>query len=236
MIARPGKPLNHRENVEAVVARVGFRGWKFLVGNLGDGFYIQPQFFAPDTDTAILATQTGRKWYVSPHATEEEVVKTCWLAAEIACRHEAMEGFKLDGVSIFHPHTSTDALVEMQRTEPLVHRPDKETNPKLEAAIAMAHNWEGPVPSGQPEQPEPSLCLQVTIDRLGLPAAESWRLRDCVVRLVSAGFLKVADVEKKRYRRYTASSVEFAIENRAKWWGEIEKILNGRPARGNTPF
>lgn len=130
MMARTGKPLNHRENVEAVVARVSFRGWKFVVGNLGDGFYIQPQFF--------LATQTGRKWYVSPHATEEEVVKTCWLAAEIACRHEAMEDFKFDGVSIFHPHTSTDALVEMQRTEPLVHRPDKETNPSTAKAIAMA--------------------------------------------------------------------------------------------------
>lgn len=91
-----------------------FRGWKFHVGRLGDGFYIQVRFDAPCTETKRVETQRGRKMYVSPHAIADEVVKTCWVAVELAIRHEAMEEFIVDGLAPFHPHTDFDALLDVQ--------------------------------------------------------------------------------------------------------------------------
>ncbi len=228
MKALTGTPLRTLGNVEAVVARVGFRGWKFVVGDLGDGFYIQPRFFAPDTETGINATQTGRKWYVSPFATEEEVVKTWWLATEVACRHEAMEDFKLDGVSIFHPHTSTDSLVEMQRTSPLVHRPDKETNPSTEKAIAMAHDWQGPVPSGIASgYPEPTVSFSVAVDRLGIDPNDEYTnssLHYVIDKLVLTGYIRAYRL-KGQHARYGADSIIAACKRREEWMLEVGKHL-----------
>lgn len=112
------------EKVKAVVDRVNFRGWSFIVGELGDGFYIQVSFPESDTETGKDVICKGRKWYVSSWATQEEIVKTCWLAVEIATRHEAMEAFTYAGLSIFHPHTGLNALMNGQTSYELVTRPD----------------------------------------------------------------------------------------------------------------
>lgn len=114
------------ELVESVVSRVSFRGWRFIVGELGDGFYVQAAFPAEDSDNPGVTTeQKGRKWYISRFALQDEIIKTCWVAVELALRHEALESFHLDGVAIFHPHTVCDALLAMQtgHINPREYRP-----------------------------------------------------------------------------------------------------------------
>ena len=98
--------------VSEIVRRVTFRDFRFRVGSLGDGAFVQACFDAPCTDSGKVEEQRGRKFYVSPYAIEDEVIKTCWLAVELALRHEAMEDFKVDGVAPFHPHTSVDSLID----------------------------------------------------------------------------------------------------------------------------
>lgn len=113
-------------SVKAVVSRVSFRGWKFHVGTLGDGYYVQVQFEGPDTDTGETMLIKGAKHYVSSYCIDDEIVKRCWVAVEAALKHEAMEEFKLDGVAPFHPHNDVFALADPNF--PKVHR--VQLNPK----------------------------------------------------------------------------------------------------------
>jgi hypothetical protein len=53
-----------------------------------------------------MAEWKGRKWYLSSHMTEDEVLKTCFVAFQAAVQHEVMEGFKLGGIPPFNPHAS----------------------------------------------------------------------------------------------------------------------------------
>jgi hypothetical protein len=125
----------NRSEVEQIVDLIEFRDWQFRLGNLGDGFYLQVAFPGSDTDTGRPVFCKGRKWFISRFATQEEVVKTCWLAVEVAQRHEAMEDFKFDQVAIFHPHTGLDALC-LASTYPHVTRPDVSTAIEEQGAVS----------------------------------------------------------------------------------------------------
>lgn len=57
----------------------------------------------------------GRKWYLSPHKTDGEVVQTAFKAVMTAMEHEIREMFTYKGVSIFDPHYDIDKLAEFRR-------------------------------------------------------------------------------------------------------------------------
>lgn len=59
----------------------------------------------------------GRKWYLSPYMTEDEVVKTIYLAFEVAVKHEILEGFKMDDTPLFNPHTPYDEILKISKIE-----------------------------------------------------------------------------------------------------------------------
>lgn len=78
---------------------------------------IQIVYDAPCTKTGIISEWHGRKWYLSDHMTEDEVVKTCYAAYEAAVKHEIMESFKADGKVLFNPHTDFNKLLEISDYE-----------------------------------------------------------------------------------------------------------------------
>lgn len=53
----------------------------------------------------------GRKWYLSEHMTDDEIIKTCYAAFEACVKHEIMEGFKVDGKMLFNPHINFEELL-----------------------------------------------------------------------------------------------------------------------------
>lgn len=57
----------------------------------------------------------GRKWYVSPHATDSEIVQTALMAVIAAEEHEAREHFLVDGQAIFGPHHDVNALIDIKQ-------------------------------------------------------------------------------------------------------------------------
>ena len=105
--------MNRRE-IEALVSRIAYSDWDIVVRSLGfggDRFVLQVHFDAPCVNTGEVERQSGRKWLLSPHMTECEVLFTALKAILTAVEHEAREGFTLDGVRIFGPHLSLDALL-----------------------------------------------------------------------------------------------------------------------------
>jgi hypothetical protein len=111
--------------VSRILEKVTFRDWKWRYGKLGDGSFIQATWKGTDTETGQPVDLRGRKWYVSPHSIEDEVVKTCWMAIETALKHEAMEEFLYEGQAPFHPHHPVQSLIYC----PVEHRPHLNPEP-----------------------------------------------------------------------------------------------------------
>jgi len=60
-------------------------------------------------------TWYGRKWYLSDHMTDDEIIKTAYAAFEMAVKHEILEGFKVDGKSLFNPHVDFEELLKIEK-------------------------------------------------------------------------------------------------------------------------
>jgi hypothetical protein len=69
--------------------------------------YVQVRGMSRDltrpTDNAYISW-TGRKWLISQHMTETEVVNTCYLALVQAMMHELQEAVHYKGQRVFDPH------------------------------------------------------------------------------------------------------------------------------------
>jgi len=105
-------PVTTLAGVQAIIANITFRDYEWVVLEKGDGFLLQATFYAPDSETGAPALQKCRKWYVSSHATTNEVIRTAWKAILAAIEHEAAEDFLYKGVTVFNPHVDFDAVVE----------------------------------------------------------------------------------------------------------------------------
>lgn len=59
----------------------------------------------------------GRKFYISPHMTDGEIVQTIFLACKVAMEHELREQFLYKGQAVFDPHYDIEKLVELGASE-----------------------------------------------------------------------------------------------------------------------
>lgn len=57
----------------------------------------------------------GRKWFLSEHMTESEVVMTALKSCLTFEEHEAREAFKYEGVAVAGPHLNVVDLVRLIR-------------------------------------------------------------------------------------------------------------------------
>lgn len=63
-----------------------------------------------NTDPTKPMPWWGRKWLISQHMTDGEIVQTAWLAFQVASEHEAREQFTYQGQAIFDPHHDVHKL------------------------------------------------------------------------------------------------------------------------------
>jgi hypothetical protein len=91
-------------------------GWELHARHDARGFaYIQVgDSAARDNVTGEATAWRGRKWLLSEHMTDGEVVQTAFLAVMTAVEHEAREVFTYQGRAIFDPHYDIYKLVELR--------------------------------------------------------------------------------------------------------------------------
>lgn len=78
---------------------------------------------ATDNVTGVPMAWKGRKWLLSEHMTDGEIVQTAFLATLTAIEHEIRETFTYCGAAIFDPHYDIHKLVELrQRPDALKER------------------------------------------------------------------------------------------------------------------
>lgn len=68
-----------------------------------------------DNVTGADISWKGRKWPLSQHMTDGEIVQTAFLACMTAVEHEIRETFFYKGQPIFDPHYNIDKLVELRK-------------------------------------------------------------------------------------------------------------------------
>jgi len=89
-----------------------YRGHSIHLIEKGDIFFIQVQLQEQCVDTKEWYTAKGRKYYISDHMIEAEVVQTALMAVLAFEEHEARERFTYKGKRLFGPHICLDALSE----------------------------------------------------------------------------------------------------------------------------
>jgi len=110
-----GQPLPTLRQIEQlhVLNQVKFPGVEFRC-TLEDGrlfLRVVPHgVLMPDGSAAA-----GRKWRLSPHMTDGELVQTAFLALTTWQEHERRELFTFLGASVFNPHFDIYKLVDFRR-------------------------------------------------------------------------------------------------------------------------
>lgn len=76
----------------------------FRVTIKGECVFVQHWQKVSDCKTGQPSFQKGRKFYVSPHMTDGEIVRTLALAVKLFEEHEANEWLRFDGQRVLNPH------------------------------------------------------------------------------------------------------------------------------------
>lgn len=111
--------------VKEIIDRIRYKDWEFLVMEKGDGFLIQATFMGIDVETGKVELQKCRKWYVSPHSCDSEIVRSVFLAVRQAEEHELCENFIYKGQQVYNPHLDMDMMADFIATKPLEKRQEQ---------------------------------------------------------------------------------------------------------------
>ena len=105
-----------RERIGCVLDDIQYKDWclewRFEPGNA----YLMWRFNAPDYSGGQVAGSkwwTTRKYKLSRHMTESELVQTAFMAALQAEEHETREAFRYMNKALFNPHISVAALMSV---------------------------------------------------------------------------------------------------------------------------
>lgn len=109
-----------KNKFQEIVNQIQYKNWRFHVmqddcGYCGHGgrYWLQIRWYDKDSYTGDIEPQSSRKWFLSEHMTESEVVLTALKAVLTAEEHEAREQFRFNGKRIFNPHPSMVALMQI---------------------------------------------------------------------------------------------------------------------------
>lgn len=103
----------NRAEIDAIVRLTSFMDRSFRVMDKDDGWLVQVVYHEADVDTGKMAEQHARKWYVSSHATETEVVETLFAAVCRSMMHVVGEHFTYNGRRVYSPHFDIDARIDV---------------------------------------------------------------------------------------------------------------------------
>lgn len=110
--------------VDAVIGRIAFNDWRIWARRDDETVYLQISARETCNVTGEPMHWKSRKWLLSPHMTDGEIVQTAFKAVLTALEHEAREQFTYRGTSIFDPHYDVEKLVALRQTpDALKERP-----------------------------------------------------------------------------------------------------------------
>lgn len=99
--------------MQAILDRISYKsGWEFQICRKDETIYLQIEFTAKCPISNNDEKWKSRKWLMSEHMTDAEIVQTVFKAVMTVEEHEAREMFRFDNLAIYGPHLSLEALKE----------------------------------------------------------------------------------------------------------------------------
>jgi len=78
------------------------------------GVFIQAWYMDEDqSEKGVVKRWFTRKWLLSPHATDSEIVQTAFKCVITSMEHRAREGFRYKDKQVFGPHFDVEDLVSL---------------------------------------------------------------------------------------------------------------------------
>lgn len=101
--------------VARLLLHVRFPGYAFNVNRSdhGGGVYLQGTYDEPCAITGKVEAQYTRKWLISPHMTDSEIVFTAFKLCLTSMEHRTREFFTYKGERIASPHLDVEDLVKL---------------------------------------------------------------------------------------------------------------------------
>ena len=90
--------------------------------------YLQVHGEVLDRDTGRMAVVKGRKYLLSTHMTDSEVVQTAFMAVKAFQEHELRESFYYKGALVFNPHLDLSLIAAHMRDGRIIESRRKEPN------------------------------------------------------------------------------------------------------------
>jgi hypothetical protein len=103
------------QDIKDVLSRVSFPNYTFNVKENTAGLYLQIMCQGKCNVTGDDSKWFSRKWTLSYHMTDGEIVQTAFKAVMTAVEHEVRELFTYRDESIFDPHYDVEKLVELRK-------------------------------------------------------------------------------------------------------------------------
>ena len=102
------------EQIEQIINDVQFElqaRYRFLVTLRGSAMLLYATYNEPDINTGVIELQTTRKWWISEHSTETEVVQTILKCVLTSTEHRTREAFIYKSKRCFGPHIDVAAHI-----------------------------------------------------------------------------------------------------------------------------
>ena len=118
------------DDMQQVLSRITYRDWRLFVRPVEPDHILLPGVRASEQHWYLQwefadaqgEFWTSRKWLLSPHMTDTELVYTAWKAVLAAEEHEARENFLFEGVPVVGPHLDVHAMAQFCRQYPMDER------------------------------------------------------------------------------------------------------------------
>jgi hypothetical protein len=90
--------------VERLLDRVEYKSGEWVLTHNGECVFIQHTQPVVCINSGNREWQRGRKFYISPYMTDEEILRTAFLSVKLFEEHEINENFLVDGERFLNPH------------------------------------------------------------------------------------------------------------------------------------
>lgn len=104
------------ERAGKIIARIEFINYHIFLGTGHGGVYLRASYLEADIyggPQAEKEIQYTRKWLLSPHMTESEIVFTSFKCCATSFEHRSREYFTYKGARIAGPHFNVNDLVAL---------------------------------------------------------------------------------------------------------------------------
>lgn len=102
------------DEIKEVINQITYkRGWVIIVSLDGNRPVLQVEFEGEDVVTGAIEKQKCRKWFLSYHMCNNELVGTAFNAIRAAEEHETREFFKYKNERVMNPHFSYDDIADL---------------------------------------------------------------------------------------------------------------------------